>query len=59
MGSEMCIRDREMVEVLHGKGTGALRGALRDWLAGEPDVLAVDDARPELGGAGVTIVTLR
>lgn len=49
----------ETVEVLHGKGTGALRAALRDWLAGEPDVLATDDARPEFGGAGVTVVTLR
>ncbi len=47
------------VDILHGKGTGALRATIRDWLAGEPDVLGVEDARPEAGGAGVTVVTLR
>jgi DNA mismatch repair protein MutS2 len=49
----------ERVEVLHGKGTGALRIAIRDWLDEQPEVLGAEDALPEQGGAGVTVVTLR
>ncbi len=47
------------VEVLHGKGTGALRATIRDWLDAQPEVLGAEDAVPEQGGAGVTIVHLR
>lgn len=47
------------VEILHGKGTGALRKAIRDYLGGRADVSDFDDAAIEEGGAGVTVVHLR
>lgn len=47
------------VEVLHGKGTGALREAVRAYLAQRPDVATFDDAPWNEGGSGVTVVTLR
>ena len=49
----------ERVEILHGKGTGALRQGLREWLARQPEVADFEDAPWEQGGPGVTVVTLR
>src|SRR5690606_7379088 len=49
----------DRVEILHGKGTGALRQAIHEYLAGRPEVAAFDDAPVDQGGAGVTYVTLR
>jgi len=46
------------VEVLHGKGTGALRAAIREQLAARPDVSGVDSAEWNQGGEGVTVVRL-
>ncbi|MDT7856516.1 endonuclease MutS2 [Rubrivirga sp. S365] len=46
------------VEILHGKGTGALRQAIHDQLAGRPDVAAFAAAPPDQGGDGVTVVEL-
>ena len=46
------------VEILHGKGTGALREAIHDHLRQRPDVAHFDIAPIEEGGAGVTHVTL-
>ena len=46
------------VEILHGKGTGALRQAIHDQLAGRPDVSAYAAAPPDQGGDGVTVVDL-
>ena len=47
------------VEVLHGTGTGALRSAVREYLAARADVSGFDDAPWEEGGPGVTVVALR
>ena len=47
------------VEILHGKGTGALRQAIHEQLAARPDVAAFADAPPDRGGHGVTVVELR
>ncbi len=47
------------VEILHGKGTGALRQAIHAYLATRPDVAAFEDAPWNQGGAGVTVVTLQ
>jgi DNA mismatch repair protein MutS2 len=49
----------EVVEVLHGTGTGALRGAIREYLATRSEVRRFDDAPWEEGGPGVTVVSLR
>ena len=48
----------ETVEILHGKGTGALREAIQDALRKRSDVSSVDTAPIEQGGAGVTLVAL-
>uniref|UniRef100_UPI00262F39A7 endonuclease MutS2 n=1 Tax=uncultured Meiothermus sp. TaxID=157471 RepID=UPI00262F39A7 len=47
------------VRLLHGKGTGALRNALRDSLKRDRRVEGFHDAVPYEGGHGVTVVHLR
>jgi DNA mismatch repair protein MutS2 len=42
--------------ILHGKGTGALRLAIREFLAIRPEVRKMEDASIETGGAGWTVV---
>ena len=46
------------LEVVHGKGTGALRKAVRELLHGHPLVTSYESAAPKAGGEGVTIVQL-
>jgi DNA mismatch repair protein MutS2 len=46
------------VRILHGKGTGALRQAVREQLARHPLVKAFASAPNAEGGDGVTVVTL-
>lgn len=46
------------VRILHGKGTGALRSAVREQLHHHPLVKSFVSAPPQEGGDGVTIVTL-
>ncbi len=46
------------LEIVHGVGTGALRRAVREHLAGSPLVARVVDAPPGHGGDGVTIAEL-
>jgi len=49
----------ESVRVLHGKGTGALRDAVRRYLKDERLVERYEDAVPYEGGFGVTVAYLR
>ncbi len=46
------------VRIIHGKGTGALRAAIRTALAGHPLVRGFESAAPNEGGEGVTIALL-
>lgn len=46
------------VRIVHGKGTGALRSAVREQLAHHPLVKSFTSAPPQEGGDGVTIVKL-
>ena len=46
------------LEVVHGKGTGALRRAVRELLRTHPLVTSFESAELKQGGDGVTIVTL-
>jgi DNA mismatch repair protein MutS2 len=46
------------IRIVHGKGTGALRKAIREQLQGHPLVRTYAGEKPELGGDGVTVVTL-
>jgi DNA mismatch repair protein MutS2 len=45
--------------ILHGKGTGALRTGIHEYLAACPHVAAFRFALPEHGGAGKTIVEMK
>lgn len=46
------------VRIIHGKGTGALRRAVRDRLSGNPLVAKYASGEAKEGGDGVTVVTL-
>ncbi|MEO9255245.1 MAG: endonuclease MutS2 [Tepidiformaceae bacterium] len=46
------------VRIIHGKGTGALRAAIREALSGHPLVRRFESAAPNEGGEGVTIALL-
>jgi DNA mismatch repair protein MutS2 len=48
----------DVVFLLHGHGTGALRDALRKELARSPYVARFTGAEPDQGGEGVTVVWL-
>jgi DNA mismatch repair protein MutS2 len=48
----------EEVRILHGKGTGALREAIREYLRAIPEVKGARDASVESGGAGWTVVKM-
>lgn len=47
------------VQILHGKGNGVLRNVLQAMLAKHHAVGNFCDAAPEMGGSGITIVTLK
>jgi DNA mismatch repair protein MutS2 len=47
------------VRVVHGKGTGALRKAVRALLDGHPLVESFRDGEPAEGGAGATVAALK
>ena len=49
----------ESVRIVHGKGTGALRDAVRHYLKEEKLVSRFEDAVPYEGGHGVTVAYLR
>ena len=55
---DAALEGMTSLKIVHGKGTGALRRAIREYLGGHPLVAAT---QPGEGGAagGVTIVTLR
>lgn len=46
------------VRILHGKGTGALRSMVHEYLAENPDVIRAEDEILERGGHGITVVYL-
>lgn len=47
------------VTIVHGKGDGILRQAIRDYLAGIREIKKYQDAHPDRGGHGITIVHFR
>jgi DNA mismatch repair protein MutS2 len=53
------VAGRPSVRLVHGKGTGALRKAVRRILDGHPLVDSFRDGEPSEGGAGATVVQLR
>ncbi len=47
------------LRIIHGRGIGVQREIVRALLARTPFVMAFDDAPPEAGGWGATVVRLR
>ena len=56
--NDAAVAGYDRVRVVHGKGTGALRAAVREALTGHPLVREVATAGRSEGGDGATIVTL-
>ncbi len=56
--NDAAVAGYERVRIVHGKGTGALRAAVRSALAQHPLVREVATAGRAEGGDGATIVTL-
>ncbi|HIE50931.1 MAG TPA: endonuclease MutS2 [Armatimonadetes bacterium] len=48
----------ERVRIVHGKGTGALRKAVHEYLRQHPQVASFTAAAPHEGGTGATVVEL-
>jgi len=57
---EECLR-RGITEVriIHGKGTGTLKGIVHGLLRKDPRVVSLEDADPMAGSWGATLVRLR
>jgi DNA-nicking Smr family endonuclease len=47
------------VRLIHGKGTGTQRAAIRRMLASRSDVIEFSDSTPDRGSYGATLVRLR
>jgi DNA mismatch repair protein MutS2 len=56
--NDAVLSGASTVRILHGKGTGALRAAVREHLARHPLVQSSESAPQREGGDGVTIVKL-
>ncbi len=56
---ETLLTDQRTVRVIHGYGTGQLRRAIADYLRNHPLVSSYQQAPPERGGGGVTVVDLK
>ncbi len=53
----ILLRVKE-VKILHGKGNGVLRNMVHEYLNDNPEVLRLEDEKPDRGGTGITIVFL-
>ena len=54
----LLLADIRQASILHGKGTGALRDAVRSYLASCSFVRSCGPASPQEGGDGVTVFAL-
>jgi DNA mismatch repair protein MutS2 len=55
----LLLQGAPLAEIVHGKGTGALRAAIQAYLAAHPQVAEFRLGEHAEGGSGVTIVKLR
>ncbi len=53
------LNDLNQVRIIHGKGTGAVKNRVREFLRLDPRVASFRDGHPGEGGAGVTLVEFR
>ena len=51
--------DTRLINIIHGKGTGALRRQVRNLLARDSRVASFYDAPPKSGGWGATVAELK
>ncbi len=56
---ESLLSDQRVVRFIHGYGTGQLKRALAGFLQQHPLVAKFDQAPPDQGGGGVTVVELK
>ncbi len=56
---QVCLAGLSPVRIVHGKGTGALKKMVWDYLKGHPNVGGFHHPADEEGGSGVTMVQLR
>jgi DNA-nicking Smr family endonuclease len=56
---ECARRGLQEVRLIHGRGTGAQRALVRSLLGRLPQVTGFEDAPPERGGWGATVVFLQ
>ena len=56
---EALLLSVKEVKILHGKGNGILREVIRDQLRLIPEVKRFVDEKIEMGGSGITVVTLK
>ena len=56
--NEALLAGLDEVRIVHGIGTGALRRAVREWLAQHPHVRGSRPGRRDEGGDGATIAEL-
>jgi DNA mismatch repair protein MutS2 len=56
--NDAAMTGMSSVRLLHGKGTGALRQAIREELRHHPLVKSFESAPQREGGDGITVVTL-
>ena len=55
---QAILSGRKELEIIHGKGTGALKKAVQDYLRGISGIKKVSFAPEDMGGEGVTLVKL-
>jgi len=55
---EAIMVEAKELSILHGKGTGALRQLIREFLGSMDVVASFGDEHPSRGGAGITLVKL-
>ena len=55
---DAIMLDMSTVRIIHGKGTGALREELQKFIRTIPGVISVKDEQLQMGGTGVSVVTL-
>jgi DNA mismatch repair protein MutS2 len=56
---DAIIANASQIKILHGKGNGILRNAIRDYLSNQKFVESFEDEHAEMGGAGITVVNLK
>ncbi|MGE5574439.1 MAG: endonuclease MutS2 [Bacteroidota bacterium] len=56
---DACLAGLPRARIIHGKGTGALRQAVREFVRSHPHVSGFEPGGPGEGGDGVTVVAIR